>query len=233
MTTRDPLDSIWWLASRSAGIVAYLLLSAAVLGGLLMALKAGSPRFRRWLRGLHEPLALVALAATALHGLLLLGDPWLRSGLSGVLVPFASSYRPVWTGLGVIAAYIAAALSLTYYARRRLGTRRWRRAHRFIPVAWLLAAVHVIGAGTDAGSRWLQVPVALTAALALALLADRWIRARRARPAARRAPAPPAALEAPALPAFRPPVDGPPAPLWSRAAGAGAEESERARTAAG
>ena len=48
-------------------------------------------------------------------------------------------------------------LSLTYYARRRLGSRRWRNAHRLIPVAWALAAVHVIGAGTDVvslGWRW-------------------------------------------------------------------------------
>ena len=127
VTTRDPLDYAWWLASRSAGMVAYLLLSAAVLAGLAMALRLGSPKLRRSLRLLHEPLALLALGATAAHGLLLLGDPWLKPGLGGLLVPFASSYRPVWTGLGVLAAYLAAALSLTYYARGRLGARRWRR----------------------------------------------------------------------------------------------------------
>ena len=38
-----------------------------------------------------------------------------------VLVPFTLDYRPLWTGLGILAAYGAAGLSLTYYARRRLG----------------------------------------------------------------------------------------------------------------
>jgi sulfoxide reductase heme-binding subunit YedZ len=238
VTSRDPLDYGWWLASRSAGIVAYLLLSAAVLLGLAMALRLGSPGFRRGARGIHERLALLALGATAAHGLLLLGDPWLKPGMSGVLVPFASSYRPFWTGIGVLAAYLAAGLSLTYYARRRLGTRRWRLAHRFIPIAWAMAAIHVAGSGTDAVSLWLQVPLALTAALALALLGERWLAAPRrapamragsttpatpdaprATPAARAAPAVPAAPAAPARrAATAAPAEpaAPPARLWSR-----------------
>ena len=220
MTTRDPLDYGWWLASRSAGIVAYLLLSAAVLLGLAMALRIGSPRVRRAARGIHEQLALVALGATAAHGLLLLADPWLRPGLSGLLVPFASDYRPFWTGLGVLGGYLAAGLSLTYYARARLGARRWRMAHRFIPIAWAMAALHVAGAGTDAVSLWLQVPLALSAALVLALLAERLFGARRrARPAAGRAPAvePAHAPRAEPLEPDRGPAAAPaPAPLWSR-----------------
>jgi sulfoxide reductase heme-binding subunit YedZ len=226
MTSRDPIDYVWWLASRSAGIVAYLLLSAAVLAGLAMALRLGSPGLRRTVRGLHEQFALLALGATAAHGLLLLADPWLKPGLAGLLVPFASTYRPVWTGLGVLGAYLTAALSLTYYARRRIGARRWRLAHRFIPVAWAMAAVHVIGAGTDAGSLWLQAPLALTMALVLALLGQRVATLRRP---PRRAIAP----ARPALPALPAPADAAPAPLWSRAAGVGAERGEGARTAAG
>jgi methionine sulfoxide reductase heme-binding subunit len=223
VTSREPLDYAWWLASRSAGIVAYLLLSAAVLAGLAMALRLGSPGFRRSLRALHQQIALVALGATAAHGLLLLADPWLRPGLAGLLVPFASSYRPLWTGLGVLAAYLAAALSLTYYVRGRVGARRWRRAHRLIPIAWALAAVHVVGAGTDAGSLWLQVPVALTAALVIALLGERVLGAR-ARPRVQTTPA----RAAPPLPAA-PATDSTPPPLWSRAsAGSGAQLTQTA-----
>jgi sulfoxide reductase heme-binding subunit YedZ len=195
MTTRDPLDYGWWLASRSAGVVAYLLLSAAVLCGLALALRMGPPKVRRALRATHERIALVALGATAAHGLLLLPDPWLRPGLTGVLVPFASSYRPAWTGVGVLAAYLAAGLSLSYYARRRLGARRWRDAHRLIPVAWAMAAVHVIGAGSDAGTLWLDVPIALTAGLIVALLTARLALPERSRP--RRRPMPPPAASAP------------------------------------
>jgi len=200
VTTRDPLDYGWWLASRSSGIVAYLLLSAAVIAGLAMALRIGPVRA---LRTTHERMALLALGAVAAHGLLLLPDPWLRPGLSGVLVPFASDYRPVWTGLGILAAYLAAALALTFYVRGRIGARRWRTAHRLIPVAWVMTAVHVIGAGSDAGSLWLQAPIALTAALVLTLLGRRLLPRRRSEPAP--PPEPPVAPE----------PDPVAAPLWS------------------
>jgi sulfoxide reductase heme-binding subunit YedZ len=176
--TPDPLDYPFWLASRSAGVVAYLLLSAAVVLGL-----ATSTRLVR-ARGLHERVALLALGAVAVHGLLLLPDPWLGANALQLLVPFTLDYRPVWTGLGILAAYGAAGLSLTYYARRRLGARRWRAAHRFIPVAWTLAAAHVLGAGTDAVSLWLQIVLAATLASVAVLLVQRGL-AGRTQPAGR------------------------------------------------
>ena len=186
----NPLDHGWWLASRSAGVVAYLLLSASVALGLAMALRLVPPRLAAALRIAHERIALIALGAVAAHGLLLLGDGFLRPGLSGILVPFAMDYRPAWTGIGILAGYLTAGLSLSYYARRRLGARRWRAAHRLIPIAWAMAAVHVIGAGTDAGSLWLQVPIALTLSLVLTLLGQRVLGGRAARPAPVRPRAP-------------------------------------------
>jgi sulfoxide reductase heme-binding subunit YedZ len=210
--SRDVLAHAWWLASRSAGVVAWLLLSLVVAIGLVQAAGMAPAPLKAALRHGHERIALLALGTTAAHGALLLGDSFLRPGLSGVLVPFASSYRPLWTGLGVLAGYLTAALSLTYYARRRLGTRRWRSAHRLIPIAWVMAAAHVIGAGTDAGSLWLQLPLALTLALVIALLGQRI-----AASAGRRRSVPPTARPEPA--AWEPPVATPapaPAPLWLR-----------------
>ena len=72
----DPLDYPFWLASRSAGVVAYLLLSAAVVLGL-----ATTTRLAR-VRGLHERIALLALGAVAAHGLFLLPDGWLHPSLT-------------------------------------------------------------------------------------------------------------------------------------------------------
>jgi sulfoxide reductase heme-binding subunit YedZ len=201
------LDHAWWLASRSAGIVAYLLLSASVVLGLAMALRIAPPQVTPQLRVFHERVALVSLGALAAHGLLLLGDGFLRPGLSGIIVPFSMSYRPAWTGIGILAGYVTAGLSLTYYARQRIGARRWRAAHRLIPVAWAMAVVHVIGAGSDAGSLWLQAPLALTLSAALTLLGYRVLDGRPVHGATprRRAPAPgrapaPASREAPTQP---------------------------------
>jgi sulfoxide reductase heme-binding subunit YedZ len=211
MRSRDPLDYPWWLSSRAAGIVAYLLLSAAVVLGLAMALRLVPVPRRAALRVLHERIALLALGTLAAHGLLLLGDGWLRPGLAGVLVPFAGTYRPLWTGAGIVAGYLAAGLSLTYYARHRLGPRRWRSAHRLIPIAWALAVVHTLGAGSDAGGLWLQAPLALTVSSIAVLLGARLLGARAAspRPATVAAGSDPAPAGAPRE------ARRPPARLWS------------------
>jgi sulfoxide reductase heme-binding subunit YedZ len=216
----ETLDHAWWLGSRSAGTVAYLLLSASVVLGLAMALKL-APRHTPLLRALHERVALVSLGALAAHGLLLLGDGFLRPGLGGILVPFAMSYRPAWTGIGILAGYVTAGLSLTYYARRRVGARRWRAAHRLIPVAWGMAVVHVIGSGSDAGSLWLQLPLALTISAVLTLLGYRVLGARAARSARmpREAPAPSMPVAVPVAADEAPTAVAPAGgyrPLWAR-----------------
>jgi sulfoxide reductase heme-binding subunit YedZ len=161
----DPTHYIWWLLSRSAGIVAFALVSLAVLLGLAMATKIlKRPGLARKLVRVHEHLALLALTAIAVHGATLLGDRWLRPGLRGVLVPFAMSYRPLYTGLGIIAAYLAAVLGLSFYVRRRIGGRLWRRLHRATVVVWILGVIHTLGAGSDAGTVWLRMVMLTTGA---------------------------------------------------------------------
>jgi sulfoxide reductase heme-binding subunit YedZ len=173
MSSTDPFDHLFWLASRSAGVLAWLALSAGMVIGLAMATKVAPRTLTPRLRVAHERIALISLAALAAHGLLLLGDGFLRPTLLDLLVPFSVDHAPLWTGLGQIAGYLTAALSLSYYARQRIGARRWRNAHRFIPIAWVLGAAHVIGSGTDIGDLWMQVPFAVTIAAVLALLAMR------------------------------------------------------------
>jgi hypothetical protein len=46
-----------------------------------------------------------------------------------VVVPFVSHYRPLWMGLGVVSAYLAAALWATNWLQHRIGYRWWRRLH--------------------------------------------------------------------------------------------------------
>ena len=149
MSRAAPANYIWWLAGRSAGVVALILITASVVLGLAMAAKVIPARHRRGAARLHQPLALVALAAIVAHGVLLAADPWLKAGPRGILVPFALGYRPVWTGIGIIGGYLAAILALSFYVRRRIGPRVWRQMHRLTVLVYVLAVVHTLGAGTD------------------------------------------------------------------------------------
>jgi sulfoxide reductase heme-binding subunit YedZ len=192
MTTIDPLQYGWWLASRAAGVVAMLLISASVILGLMMAGRVSRrPGLARTLRGIHEQTALAGLVAIGVHGVTLLGDAWLHPGLKGISVPFAIGYRPLFTGLGILAGYLAAILGLSFYARRRIGARLWRRMHRFTIVVYMLGLVHALGAGTDAGSPWLRTTLLASTIPVGALFVVRVVSGRR-----RRARPPRAAMEA-------------------------------------
>jgi len=183
-----PLEHGWWIASRSAGIVALLAITASVILGLLMA--NGLPRRKgatRVLVSLHESTALAGLIAIAVHGVTLLGDPWMHATLWKISVPFSIGYRPLWTSLGIIAGWIAAALGLSYYARKRIGTRLWRKLHRATVVAWALGIAHTIGAGTDASEPWLQATMLTGSVVIVFLFLRRTVPGDPKREAARRA----------------------------------------------
>ena len=82
-------------------------------------------------------------------------------------------YRPLWTGLGIAGGYLAAALGLSFYARRRIGTKRWRRLHKLTLAVYLLSVAHTLGAGTDAGEPWLRAALTLSGAVVLFLFVMR------------------------------------------------------------
>ncbi len=182
--TPDPSRYGWWLASRASGVVALGLITTSVAIGLTMAGKVmRKPGMARKLTAIHEHTALAGLIAIAVHGITLLGDRWMHPGVTGILVPFQMSYRPVFTGLGILGGYLAMLLGLTFYARRRIGPRLWRKAHRATVVVYVLALVHVLGAGTDAGTPWLR-GFMLATGLPIALLFVRRLVPRRRRRAA-------------------------------------------------
>jgi methionine sulfoxide reductase heme-binding subunit len=180
-------DHVWWLASRASGIIALALVTISVGLGLTMAGRfARRPGLPRVLNAIHEQTALTALVAIAVHGLTLLGDPWLNPGPSGIAVPFTMAYRPLWTGFGIVAGYLGALLGLSFYVRRRIGPRVWRQAHRFTVVVYALAVVHTLGAGTDASTPWMRAWLFATAPVIGILFVARMIGARRKARSAKR-----------------------------------------------
>ena len=159
----DPGQHVWWLASRSVGVVALVLVSLSVALGLSMSGRlVRGPGVAARLKTVHEALALSGLLAIILHGLLLLPDPYLHPGIAGITVPFALSTRPAWTAAGIVGGWLAAIITVSFYVRPWIGARTWRRLHRWTFAVYLLGLAHTIGAGTDAGATWLLAMLTLT-----------------------------------------------------------------------
>lgn len=195
----DLASHAWWLASRASGLMALGLITVSVALGLALAGRVTKrPGLPRTLNAIHEQTAITGLVAIAVHGVTLLGDPWLNPGPAGISIPFAMAYRSLWTGLGIVGGYMAAILGLSFYIRRRIGPRLWRKAHRLMIVVYGLTVIHTIGAGTDASTPWLRVWLYVTTPVIAALFAARLVSSIRL---GRR----PAAAER--LPHHRPPAD--------------------------
>ena len=110
------------------------------------------PRFA--VEEVHRFLAILTGVFIVLHGGSLLLDSVVPIGLGQELVPFTSPYRPFAVGLGVTAMELVAAVSISNALRQRIPHGVWRKVHYLTLPAWLLASLHGVLAGTDAGDPW-------------------------------------------------------------------------------
>jgi predicted ferric reductase len=148
------MSSTVWYFARSAGIVAYLLLSTSVVLGILMSARTSFtwPRFA--IEEVHRFLAILTGIFVVLHGGSLLLDRVVPISLSQMLVPFTSHYRPFAVGLGITAAELMAAVGVTNLLRRQLPRIVWRRFHYLTLAVWAFASLHGVLAGSDRGDPW-------------------------------------------------------------------------------
>ena len=142
-----------WYASRATGVVTLLLLTAVLLLGILVNRQGrlpGLPSFA--VTGLHRNVSLLAVAFLAIHVITAIVDPYVTIGLAAAVLPFSSSYKPFWLGLGAISLDLMAALILTSLARARMSRRAWRGIHWLAYAAWPLAVGHSLGSSSDTRS---------------------------------------------------------------------------------
>jgi hypothetical protein len=149
-------QSFWYL-SRSAGLVAYLLLWGSVVWGLLLSARPGGRRLRPpALFDAHQFLSNTALGFAFFHALVLLGDRYTSFPLSAILAPFAGTYKPMLVALGQIALWLSLFLSLSFLIRRRIGQRRWRAFHYASFVVFWMALLHSVAMGSDTNLLWVR-----------------------------------------------------------------------------
>ncbi len=149
-------DQVLWFATRGAGAVSLLMLTASVVFGLVTVTRFRHmewPRFFNY--EMHRRVSLLSIVFLAVHVLAAVFDPFTSLGVAAALVPLASTYRPVPVALGVIALYLFIALTVSSLLRRHIGQKTWRAIHWTSYAMWPMALLHGITAGSDASAVWM------------------------------------------------------------------------------
>lgn len=213
-TSPSPL----WYLTRGTGIVALLLLTVSVVLGVLNVSRWATPGWPRFATaGLHRYVSLMVIAVLAIHIVTAEADTFAPVGWLAVVVPFASSYRPIWLGLGTLAFDLLLAIVITSLLRERIGYRAWRTVHWAAYLSWPVALVHGLGTGTDARLHWVTFLTVIC--VAAVLVAGGWRLGHdwQSRPAARMAAGSAAVVTAVVVGIWT--VTGPLRPGWARRAG--------------
>ena len=173
-----------WYATRATGLVTMLLLTASMLLGIVTAGRLASERWPRFLTvSLHRNVTLLVLVFLALHVGTTVVDTYTSIQATAAVIPFASSYKAPWLGLGAVAVDLLLAVIVTSLLRGRLGFRAWRGLHWLAYACWPVALIHGLGTGTDRRTLW--VVAATLSCIAAVVVAATWRLATASRAGAR------------------------------------------------
>ena len=103
---------------------------------------------------LHQDLAGIGVAVALVNAAVLMIDRSVPYSPIELVVPFAGPYRPLWVGIGQIAMGLSLLVMLSFYVRKRIGTRAWRTVHYLSFAAFVGATIHGLMAGSDTSAGW-------------------------------------------------------------------------------
>jgi predicted ferric reductase len=143
-------QQLWWYITRSAGIIAYLLLWLSTVWGLAVPSRIVSPVLEQgYTFDFHQFISLLSIGFTLFHILVLTLDRYLPYSTLQILIPFLSPYRPLWVGIGVISFYLILLVTITFYLRTKIGMSKFKAIHLLSLVGYLGATLHGLYSGTD------------------------------------------------------------------------------------
>jgi sulfoxide reductase heme-binding subunit YedZ len=146
-------DSIAWGVARSAGFVAFLSATGAVLLGTRRPARLPVGGLPARVYALHRALGMAAVLALAVHLISLWLDSYVQfSWTQLLLLPWTSNYRPVAVTLGFL-AMVSLLLTAASGGLRRL-LPGWRVVHALAYLTFALGLIHGLLAGSDTGSPW-------------------------------------------------------------------------------
>jgi predicted ferric reductase len=141
----------WWYLSRASGMVAWVVLGASCLWGILMVTRMFKNAGDRpaWLLDLHRWLGALAVVTTGVHLLALVADGFVHFGWKEIFVPNASTWKTGAVTWGVFAFYVLLVVEGTSLVMKKLPRRLWRGIHLTAYIGFFMATVHGLAAGTD------------------------------------------------------------------------------------
>ena len=149
---------IWWYVTRASAIIAWVLMTLAVVWGILLSTRV----MRRidnpsWLQDLHRYLGGAALVMVGLHMVSLMLDTYAHFSVEELLVPFA--IEPRFAGLpialGILAFYLLVAIQASSYLKNRIPEKVWKGIHYSAYVALVAVSFHAgFSSSKDVSQLW-------------------------------------------------------------------------------
>ena len=147
--------STLWFLSRATGIVAFVLLTLTVVLGIATSLRLQTRNLPRFVvEYLHRNVTIIVMVLIAIHVASVVLDGFVPIGWISAIIPFTSSYRPIWLSLGALGFDLLLAVAVTSWLRHRVGFRVWRFLHWSAYASWLAVLVHAFGTGSDTQEGW-------------------------------------------------------------------------------
>jgi len=159
-------QQFWWFLSRASGIVAWALLCASIVWGVLLSTRLMRPHDRpAWLLDLHKWFAALAVFGAAIHMGALVADTYVDFGWRDLSIPMASEWKPGPVTWGVLATYLLVAVQLTSLLMRKLPRRIWHLIHLTSYLMFAMTSAHAFTSGTDASNDLFQIFAAMVITL--------------------------------------------------------------------
>jgi sulfoxide reductase heme-binding subunit YedZ len=167
-------DALVWLFERLFAWLAYIAVAGSVIYGLLLSTKLLDAIAHRPISfTLHQDLAALGLGLAGIHAMLLGLDHSVPFSIAQILVPGLAPHAPVAVAFGQVALYLMAAVTASFYLRKRIGQRAWRMFHYVTFLAFAGTTIHGIASGSDSSAPWAEAIYIVSAALVLFLLTYR------------------------------------------------------------
>lgn len=150
------LFSVWNLI-RLSGLLAYLLLTISVLGGMYSSFPFLKKR-KGDLQALHQTGGWIGFLAVLFHTVLIWQDQYVDYTILEILIPFTDNEYPFASGIGTLAFFLFFFVIFSSdFLLKKLGKIRWKLIHFSVFPAWLLMNLHGILIGSDSSQPWVKI----------------------------------------------------------------------------